>query len=38
MFIVGLVLGLFLDLIKRFLDIKIKQYKEDQSFERRWLE
>lgn len=38
MFIVGLILGLFLDLIKRFLDIKIKQYKEDQIFERRWLE
>lgn len=38
MFIVGLILGLYLDLIKRFLDFKIKQYKEDQSFERRWLE
>lgn len=38
MFIVGLILGLFLDLIKRFLDIKIKEYKEDKTFERRWLE
>lgn len=38
MFIVGLILGLFLDILRRFLDIKLKQYKEDKTFERRWLE
>lgn len=38
MFIVGLILGLFLDILRRFLDIKLKQYKEDKIFERRWLE
>ena len=38
MFILGMILGLFLDVLRRLLDLKIKEYKQDKTFEARWFE
>ena len=36
--IMFLILGLFLGVIRDFLKEKIKVYREDHNFEKRWLE
>lgn len=38
MFILGIILGLFLDALRRLLDLKIKEYKQDKTFEARRFE